>query len=507
MDFISYRGMPMRIIETIGVNREPMLDKGGDSTYVFTKWTGDLVTTYNPGALSARPNGAPGAVPFVGVPNNSPLSGLPGFASINPGTMPAFTDATIRAFLEQPRGRLIISSLGQTVLDCPTVNGILQVCDANNGPKVRVNSIQEVAGERMWRIHLTFEAAVNETPTPRVIVSNRWAASSRVSWQHTAERVIRGVCTVRGDLLRNAAFVAAPNTGLIDSLRNAFASFSLPPNYQRTGVDVVVSPDGNSAAYTVTDTEQVFQKPGLVNTNVPRFEVKDTNWMWRGSWGKAAQQLSNQGMSAYMPSWWSYLIPVPGAPWLAPAMSAFFNSTQATLQATAAQMPKRYMNCLVRAWGNRLQYRPQLTNLAMAIAAARLGQAAFFDTTTQEIVVSGDTSNYVDVSWTISWEYQTNIAGFPIGLFGIPLGPGVGGAGDRSFAGAIAQDTNMPTVADARNLPPGLTGPPVITQTSGNAVNNPPFPGDSGTRGTDTALGRLVIQVLEAFDAAPAAPT
>lgn len=484
MDFLSYNGLALNILQTNSIQREPILDPS-DSTYLYTRWRGDFICTYSPGAINYQANANPPVANGQG-PN---------------GTLPAVTDASIRAWLERPRGLLIIKSLGNVVLQSPaTVNGRQETCDATTGPILRVESIDEVQGERTWKIRLLFETCIRESPTGTLptaanglIVSNRWSVTYDTNWQALTTRTYRGICTVRGDLLRDPNILAAPNTGLIDSLRNVFAAFSVPQNFQRTAVNVVVTPDGNNAHYVVTDTEQLWNKVGLVSSNVPRVEAADANWIWYGSWGRAAVQAGNGvlgNMLGIVPGPWN------GWGWFTLGRSLLSNG----MPAISAQLPKRYKQSIVRVWGNRNVPRTSLTLLALSIAMGRLGQTALFDTTASEILVTGDTSNYVTVQWTIHWDYQLQIAGFPLGLSGIQLGPNAG-PGDNTWAGSMVQSTDMTLTQN------GAAGPVMLTQ---NAGNNPPFfdagtanPNSGGTRGT--FLQAAITQVLESFNTSPAA--
>ncbi len=481
MDSISYRGLPLNVVQSINWERTPQYSDDG-ITYRDTRWAAELICTLNPGAVSFAAASPPTA---------------------QAGQMPALTDVAIRNYLSQPRGQLVVKSLGNVVLSSPGLggNGQPAACDTRGGPFVRALSVHEVAGERMWQVRLAFETYTRETPGKDVIISNRWSARQEINWQRIGQRIIEGTCIARGDFLRDSNIVGAPNLpGILDSFRNAFCAFSVPPNYQRTSVTVNVSADGQTANYTVVDTEQLFNKNGLVNTYVARVEARDTSWVWHGSWGRAALQAARPGLSAYLPSAWSFgLLPVPGIGAIAVTGSAAWNSMQALGPAIAAQLPKRYKCATVRVWGDRNAARPALTQLALAIASSRLGGRAPFDTTTQEIIVSGDTNNYVEVNWVISWDAQTTLFNAPAGAVIAPFTGATNGAGDTSFAAGVMQATEVSV--------DGYPGP-VLTQKDGSTQttpNNPPFY-DKGTRGTDTALGRLVVQTLEGFNQPPASP-
>ncbi len=387
MDFLSYRGLPLQILQSTVHERAPQHDKS-HSTFECTRWLVSFLVTYNPGAIS---------YPAVG-------GGLPIPGS---GQMPVITDKTIRAFLEKPRGQLIVRSAtapntpyanlvnpavnpASVVIVSPEGN---RVCDVRNGPFCKVNSVQEVPGERLWKIHLTFEtyintpAAITGLPTIPFILNNRWSVTQDINWQHMSTRIYQGICTVNAALLNDPNFnpnIAGCRNRVLDSIRQSFAGFSVPLGFQRTFVKVEMTPDGNNAVYVVRDDQRHYNQPN--QPDVPRIEVQDSNFCRHGSWGRGALQALNLS-----PYWWDYNF---GA--------NVQRLTAGISQAFATNLPRFNRNVIVRVWGNIKTQRPTLVSIALAIGAARMGQASVLSTTTSELVITGDSNRNITMNWSRS---------------------------------------------------------------------------------------------------------
>jgi len=483
MDVIYYRGLKLDVIQSLVWEREMMFDQSF-TTYECTRIRGSVIVSYNPGANSYEASADPALPP-----------------SRVAGKMPVETDKAIRAYLEQPRGTLIVESAGaRWVRSPPTVR---TSCDVRNGPFVRVNSIQHIPGERLWKIHLEFETYINEMPIGdsfklAMIVSNRWSVSADVDWQHLTTRTYQGVCTFRGDLLRS---VGNPlPTQQIDWMRSTFAAFGIPAGFQRTRVYVRNLPDGNSCEYTVVDTEQLWNKPA--NCPAVRIEVQDSAWGWTGSLGRAVAMAGTPIAMAATATVAAILTPAnPGPNLIAAARYAIEAG-----EAVASNFPKYYKRCHVRVWGNQQRPRNELTVLALNIVFTRLGVRALWDTYTAEILIAGDTNNYVDVSYMVSWDFGLTALGLPvatgIGLLNNTIATGSGGQqGLQQWSGGIAAQSTTIPLSSGGNL----------TQSFATASDtiNPPFPNglgllpNSGTRGTWPGI--IVTQILENFNEHPAA--
>jgi hypothetical protein len=437
MDSITYRGVLFPVVNSINWERDEMLDPSG-TTYLYTRWRGNAIVTYNPGALAASVANVVGNAPVIGTRTVPPI-------------MPAQTDVAIRSWICRPRGQLIVVSAGRIVVSSPSLkspNGTLAPCDATVGPTLKIQTIVKIPGERRWDIHLSFETCVVERfPGTPVVMSNRWYVSSETNWQQVTTRTYQGLVTVRGDALRYSEDGVTAAIGNIDALRNSFAAFSVPFGYQRTGVAVRVMPDGNSAEYTVVDTQQQWNK-GLSCPAV-RVDVQDSGWVLRRS------------------ALWSL-------------GSAF----------SAATLPKANKKVHVRAWGVPGADRLALVRFAIGTAILRIGgENSAFTPTTDEIIVAADTNNYVDVVLTRSWDYAS-VGLLITGALIVASVTTTGNvpAGTRQFINSLMQ---TPTINTVGNFGVNLS----------QAVGSNPNFQSNGTRGPN--LGTLVTQILENPDQAP----
>ncbi len=415
-----------------------------------------------------------------------------------PGKFPEETDREIRRYLEQPRGKLEVISAGVVWLSSPIGE---YVCDVRNGPFVRVNSIAKIPGERLWQINLEFETYINEFPRAGkqkpLIISNRWHAHDTTNWQHVRTRVYSGVCTVRGDVLQ----AEIGTDKFIDSLRGSFCAFTVPLGFQREEVKVTVTPDGNTAHYTVTDVEQLFNKSA--NCPAVRIDVSDTTWNWRGSVGRYLAQIG--GTTGQMTQFINNAgaladNPTPGG------LFGFAGSTASQVNATGNailnNLPKSGRNIVVNCWGNQRTKRITLVQYAIAVVNARLNQQFALNTYTSEIIVSQDTQNFVSVRLTLTW--GMDLAGNALG--GLP-GAIVQGLIENTI-GSTAMDAY---VAGIGSNPNTTAGGFTLSQSSNPLLPNVPFPASNGTRGTaavapsSPSLQTLLTQVLEGFNKSPAA--
>jgi hypothetical protein len=498
MDFISYRGLPMRVIQSLSWGKEPLLDQAGHTTYECSRYHGSLLVAYNPGAVSFPPGTNPAALP---VPAPTPPNQIE-LPPAGQGQLPAQTEVAIRNYLEQPRGQLIAMSAGNIWLKSPSDRTIASnsLGDVRNGPFLKVNTIQYSQGERLWKIHLNFETYVNENPSgvspenpfPPLILSNRWYATDDTNWQHLRTRIYQGTCTVRGDVLGTNV----PPQNMIDGFRDSFAAFSVPLGMQRVKVHVTVTPDGNTAHYTVIDEEQLFNQ----NFDSPaiRIETVDTTWMWTGSVrraiagiGGASRVINDLGPRSMQFGPFAIFAQLRN---LGGIISDASNQTRANL-------PKMYKNLVVRCWGNQLTPRTELVAYAIRVAVTRMGTTNLIDATTSEVSVSQDTNKFCQVSYTISWgqDIAANFIGGNIGTLYIATAE-LFGAGIGNLNGAGAFTNSIMTDPDTRNIN-GLN----VLQSQ--RLINPPFPADSQTRGTASlpTLQVLLTQTLEGFNASPAA--
>jgi hypothetical protein len=476
MELIYYRDIELNIIQSIAWEREPLHDQAGGTTYECTRVRGSVIVTYNPGAISYK------------------FSTSTTVPSPSAGYMPAETDEEIRRFLEQPRGKLYVVSAERVWLESPVAG---RTCDVRNGPFVRVESIVKIPGERMWQIHLEIETFINEFPassgssTPPLIISNRWYASDDTNWQHLRTRTYVGTCTVRGDVLQTLDGTSK----FIDSLRGSFAAFSIPPGFQREKVQVTVTPDGNTAHYTVVDAEQLFNKSSVPQISPVRIDVSETSYFWFGGAGRiSAARGGIMGMTGRLMGSLFNL-----------SAGSIFGGVAAELNggaaAVSANLPKAYRSIIVQCWGNQRTKRVNLVNYALAVLSTRMGNAfSVIGTNSSEFILSQDTNNYVKGTLTIEWGMDTSTA------FLGPLNPT--DIATSIFSGGLTNAQQQFTNSVTAN--PNVTAGGISLSQSTPLLSNVKFPSNDGTRGTASlapstvGLQTLLTQTLEGFNEAPA---
>lgn len=507
MNLISYRGMPLQVLRSNPWVREVVLDESQQS-YRWTKWTISAIVTYNPAAVTYAPSagggaGGAGRNPrgLGGMPDTGAGAPTPGgvFNPPGPQRMPADTDVAIRRFLEFPRGALVVLSTdmltglpNSVVLRSPAQNpnGSFQACDANNGPFCKVNSIQEIAGERLWQIHVVFETYIREDSlasgaSPPTLVSNQWSVATDTNWQHLTTRVIEGMVHFRADRLINTLNPA-------EAFRSTFAAFTVPNGFQRKQVLCRTLASGNQIAYRIVDSEEPFQKAGQPATASVRLEYTESSWMWRGSFARgAAQAIQNRPTAGIG----TFLNPV--------ALGAFARDLVLNpINSAINQLPKCYKTVIARAWGNREMSRAGLINLVMALANSRMGTVSLWLPATSETIITYHSAQMMaQIQSTYNWSFsETGGIGnvqnlFTIGtsLFSAPAG----GVGNATFDAYARQPEDSPQLF----VEPNFNRPQA------------PMPHDSATRGTwyqntdPQFFARLTTQVLESIGAQdPGAP-
>lgn len=516
MDTVSYRGLEMRVVQSLPHARTVELDESRNS-YKWTRWDLSFIVTLEPLALSANLVSPPYNNLNV-APLTANAANYQNKTSVKP-TMPGVTDTLIRRFLEYPRGQLIVTASGpplaadgtpQPIKNFTTNASVVVLrspaagmeCDANSGPFCKVNSIQEVAGERMWLLHLTFTTYIYEdsldsiTGTPPILISNRWAVTTDTNESHLTDRIVEGIVHFRNDQLLAAE--TGNGESITDFYRSVFASFTVPSGFQRKKVQCTTLAQGNMVRYRIVDREQPLQQVNIGNADkVPsiRLEYTERSWMWRGSAARAV----GQGLDApaRVPAWAEPFLPLFGAGGVA-AFNLLIRGAN-VLHSGAKQLPKRYKTVIVRAWGNRLFDRAAIVGRAVQLLVGRMGTASLLLPHTAEMSISYHSAQMMaQAEQTFEWSFSdaptvsiTTALNLTNLLFNNPDRRGVGDLLFDGYAGQNADVTGM------------LQRSPNFTQ--------PPFPSQSGTHGTwprfsPAYLADLATQTLESIGASPDAP-
>lgn len=474
-----------------------------DGTYLYTKWTIDVVTQINPNALAYHRQNA-----------NDPLSNL----VADETSLPGRTDNAIRNVLMMPRQVLTVRSGGEIILETPGFiagnAGDRYPCDAKNGPFCEVASITQSVGVMHFVVHCRFTAHVVEYAaaqrTSDQILSNRWVSAENIDELTYPIRYIAGEAIIRTDLMRRANINA-------DDLRNQLF-FPVPQNYQRENVKVELSSEGSRLRYSFTDVGKCYNLGAT--SPVRKIEAYQTHYatslgsasianaIGRGLITDTAEAIR---VGAYASS--SGGIPVAGsATGLAQGTavgSLYLAGATARTAAIAAldALPKYFIGMRVDLWGDRSASRARLVAIAVGTCMNRLGigVAQLFANTTEITCRQALHEKFVSVEMSIRFSMDASlftanstIAFVPEIEIGNAIFGGPNGGVPARFYNSMARASND-LVADEL----GQQQTKVLDQASN--VGNPTF-SDGGSRGNTNLLVSLVSQILQNPNQRPALP-
>lgn len=430
---LTYNGVSLEISDTQSVIREDMYSEDGQ-TYLYTRWLFQVACIYNPNATSS-------------------LAGV---------AMPAATDVAIRNALSLPRKTLTyVDEAGATILTSPAAGF---PCDSRGGPYVRVNQIRKIWGSRSWLVVFAVETFINEGNTS-VILSNRWDMSADIDVDHYATRTIRGV--------------AVFDKGQLDKVGKAADQFRkdlfhpVPINFRRENVQVYTASDGCTVYYTVIDKEQPVN---LLFNNPTRFEAYHTEWSSRPSFWDTGFQLQMRNVNkAFSVGRNIANRPKHGLEALAGGLT---DLAQDAINTAASMLPQYYTHCIVRAWGDRLSRRKNLTDFCMNIAFNRLNIASVLTL-----------NNFAGVETSVTHALHAKYV---------------------EVQGTVKHGPNPVTLLKMWNkgqdFPPedNVGGPDGIALAQSADANGQTLPNSGGTRGT--WLGKVVAAALESQGQVPPQP-
>jgi hypothetical protein len=352
-----YNGVHIDILRTVACRRRVVLD---GPTYLWTEWYIHVRGVLNPSATSY-------------------ISRLPGDAFAIGGSLPAYTDATIRHQLMQPRKKLVYTAAGPganpgdppnlgvtaavegvagvggslVILETPPpLNpdappnskggpaGDRYLTDAQNGPFPTVYNVVRVDGIKTIHIEFAVTARVNECfnyySSPAVLLSHRWTQTHDVDRDGFTRRSVRGHGVFRSDVLRNAN--ARP-----DDFRAALFH-PIGRNCERQNVAVVADEDNCRLDYSFTDVEVSHN---VVPAHVSRIEAF------------AVVGRHDPSTSDVAKSFWR------------PALGGARNLLN-VIGAIEGALPRLSATVVVRVWGTRRASRRLLRNVATRVLTLKL---------------------------------------------------------------------------------------------------------------------------------------
>lgn len=208
MSVVSYGDITLALVKTNGVSQVPIYtDDGAD--YLYTKYTVDVQCLFDPAVMS-------GGGTVVQLMRNA------------------------RQSLLAPRKYFFMSIGGETFLDCTAP-------DEAAGPYPKMCEVQRINGSRSFVVHYVIEfhkrECVGAGDTP--IISNRYETTQSYDENFFCTRETRGKLVVSG---------TKGTPGDLDQFRHLVMP-KLPSTWKRDRCHFVVSSDGLTLAYSITDRE------------------------------------------------------------------------------------------------------------------------------------------------------------------------------------------------------------------------------------------------------------
>ncbi len=442
---ISYRGLSMQIVYTRNIGREVVMSRDGVA-YETQKWTFDVDAIYNPAATSFAPDPAGDNVR------------LP---AARRGVMAPTTDVAVRDWLNQPRGQLVYTLGGITLLSTPAPG---YTSDARLGPLVERCDVKEIPGDKTFLVSLRITTHVNEGPrlslargkagpSFHVLLSNRWREYVDQDQDYFVQRIVEGEAVFRVDELESRGHVA-------DNYRASVLP-PLAPNFARIAEQVVPSEDRSRLTYRVVDQEMPFNNAALY-PNVTRVEAYETRQVFAPCiWDALALGLSTSiGNMVEANRRTTGPVGTGRVRGNVERRDAVVSAAvRGIIGITRAVAPTLVSQALARVWGHRNCRRFDMAALAVAICYARIGPPTPDSTTSMQLSaeVSGKFVEFNVTHTRMKWVLPIfSSAGNDVPFNNTAL-----------FATDVAANDN--------------TGNLLFQQ---NARNNAPPPNSNGTRGT-----------------------
>lgn len=356
MASIWYNGVSIEILRTVACRRRVVLD---GPTYLWSEWFIHVRGVLNPSATSY-------------------IARLPGDAFPIEGSLPAYTDATIRHQLMQPRKKLVYTAAGPgpnpgdppnldvtaavegvggvggslVILETPlpldpdTPNftggpaGDRYFTDAQNGPFPTIYNVVRVDGIKTIHIEFAVMARVNECfnyySSPAVLLAHRWTQTHDVDRDGYTRRSVRGHAIFRSDVLLNK--------GRPDDFRAALFH-PISQNSERQNVRVVADESNCRLDYSFVDQQVSHNNVVKHVSRVEAFAVARRS------------QPSDVGVLKAL---------------AAAALGLRARSPLAAASALGGVLPYISATVVVRVWGTRQASRKLLRNVASRVFSLKM---------------------------------------------------------------------------------------------------------------------------------------
>lgn len=486
MAVLTYGNVTLQVLKTHHVATDDVYDESG-LDYLWTRHTFDvtgLVNLANTSYQAQQGNPAPvaqaGQAPFLTVQAIRDTLALPRQPLLyqdeqNNVMVQSPPLAPVGANAFQPGGGLGVNVLPGTQLDCDCDGGpkplrpaeVLAVHGAGKSVIVRFAVSTTVNDSIYWTAQGGLKQQGQAAPKPPVILSNRWSTSESLDEGAYSTRTYAGRAVFRADLLRDLTIT--PNDGagkrlaVPDDFRSYWANFNIPPGFQRRQVMVDQEPSGFAVRYRVVDTQLPVT---LTDQRGYKLEVIQILGMAsRGVEGMGVEAAFDAAEVAYEIAAGISVDPVASA---AHATAAGLRAAIRSLHRTMDFAPKSFDRYVITVSGQPGAKRQDLAKLCYKVLFNYLTAADSFFSSTRATLALDLMGKWAQLTADI--ERGPFFSSFVKGQ-----GAGVGGA-----------------VIDMQGRVPDDDGIKDVTTTTPGT--QPPFPSDSGKRGT--ALEWLVAQSL-----------
>lgn len=394
---VAVNDITMEIVHYNRVEREAVYNRA-KTTYLYTRWTFDLICQYNPAATTYN-----GSIPmFAGQ--------LPTQAV---GRTAGLTDASLRHWLMQPRGRLNVDMGGATNWIRSPMDGY--TVDARNGPEPEFCNIITVHGDKTITVHYRITTWVNECSNRRSVsplLSHTWTRRVDVDQDHFSTLVTDGEAIFRVDEL-------ARNGWHPDMFRNALMH-PVPSNCQRYGIQVVANEDRTGVTYSFIDQELAFNL-AFVSQGTTRIEAYQSHSFQMGNAIRETLNTSLSILSDAASITSNFYIGPAGTTGVGTAVAIGLSTVGNLVRGALNILPAYGSHFLVRSWGNRNSSRNSMMWNAFSYILGQmprgLANCASEFTASQE-----HHGKMVEVQANFTYGFENIIAGTILGNRNINLG-------------------------------------------------------------------------------------
>lgn len=232
---VRYNDITLNDVQTVAWDETAVYDESG-TDIIYTEYTATFAGIVTDGAINL-------ASPYTDDGNSATMIGR--------------LDS-IRKYMLEPRGRLLVTCNSVTILDVPAApsNGLGVAnntsYDVQNGPKPIDFQVVNVWGGKVLRVLWSVKTCLHKWCSPRQrqeVLNNRWEVSETVDNLKYVTRTINGE-------MKLASYASVPAMG--------YKTLVVPPletGFRRESIDYDVSADGLTCRYSIVDKQVEVAAP------------------------------------------------------------------------------------------------------------------------------------------------------------------------------------------------------------------------------------------------------